>query len=232
MSWGRVGKASVAIALLVGVACTGGDDSDSERGPKPVGEVVGTGDTYEAVIRRTSGGVPHISGDTIADVTFGQGWASGEDRTCDLIDQVLKIRGERARWFGPGEENANVDTDFAWRSIGIFERAAAEWDGNAGGDGPSDDVRTLLAAFTAGWNGHLDAVGAENVVGWCSGEEFLRPIEPVELYAYARSVALFASSAHPVLNKAIAAAQPPGPPAAPEIAPASITTTTGAGPEA
>src|SRR5690606_9024970 len=88
-----VGRSLVALAVVVAaVACTS-DDGDGTPG----GEVLGDGDTYEATIRRTTGGVPHITGDTMADVAFGQGWASGEDRTCDLADQVLMIRGERAR---------------------------------------------------------------------------------------------------------------------------------------
>lgn len=94
--------ARVAALLATGclvaavTACTGG------QGDGTAGRPVGTGDTYEATIRRTSAGVPHVTGDSLGDVAFGQGWASGEDRACDLADQIVKIRGERARWFGAG----------------------------------------------------------------------------------------------------------------------------------
>ena len=62
------------MAVTIG-ACTddGGDDAD--------GQTVGEGDDYRATIRRTEGGIPHITADSMADVAFGQGWASGEDRT-------------------------------------------------------------------------------------------------------------------------------------------------------
>src|SRR4029450_13734358 len=112
-------------------ACTGSEEDDDGEGggAAPDGEVRGQGDTYEATIRRGDGGVPHITGDSLADVTFGQGWASGEDRACDLADQVVKIRGERARFFGPGEDAANVPSDFAWRQIGILDRAGDDWEG-------------------------------------------------------------------------------------------------------
>src|SRR5690606_20412604 len=57
-----VGRSLVAVALVVAaVGCTG-DDGDGT----PDGEVLGDGDTYEATIRRTTGGVPHITGDTMA----------------------------------------------------------------------------------------------------------------------------------------------------------------------
>src|SRR5829696_8336660 len=125
-----LGGSLLAIALIGGsAACS--DDAGDDAAPR--GELVGTGDTYEATIRRTSGGVPHITGDSMADVAFGQGWASGEDRTCDLADQVVKIRGERARWFGAGagagadDDDANVDSDFAWKAIGIADRAKDDW---------------------------------------------------------------------------------------------------------
>jgi acyl-homoserine-lactone acylase len=193
----------LAVAVLAAGGCTGSDEGDDDAGGEPdQGEVIGSGDTYEATIRRDSAGVPHITGDDLGDVTFGQGWASGEDRACDLADQVVKIRGERARWFGPGDDDANVASDLAWRQIGIFDRAADDW------EDVGDDVRELVTAFADGWNAHLDEVGADGLAGWCQGEEWVRPVEPVEVYAYARSIALYASSVQ--LVDYIAAARPPG----------------------
>jgi acyl-homoserine-lactone acylase len=203
------GRSGGRTALLVGAAlvlavaagaCSGDDDADDAAGDDGA-EVVGVGHTYRATIRRTSAGVPHITADTLADLAFGQGWAGGEDRACDLADQVVKVRGERARWFGAGEGDANVDSDIAWKTIGIFERASDDW------EGASDRVVELITAFTAGWNAQLDEVGADGLPGWCAGEEWVRPLEPVEVYAYARSIALQASSG--ALTGFIASAQPP-----------------------
>ena len=206
---GRSGKRTAlgvlaALALVAGAGACSGDDDDgdaADAGGEDVGDVVGVGDTYRATIRRTSAGVPHISADSSADLAFGQGWASGEDRACDLADQVVKIRGERARWFGAGEDDANVDSDIAWKAIGIFERASDDW------EDASDDAVELITAFTAGWNAQLDEVGADGLAGWCAGEEWVRPLEPVEVYAYARSVALQASGG--AITSFIASAQPP-----------------------
>lgn len=192
---------AVAALALGAAACTSDDGGDGAGEVEPQGDVVGQGDAFEAVIRRTDGGVPHITGESYAQVSFGQGWASGEDRTCDLADQIVKIRGERARWFGPGDEGGNIDSDFAWRAIGIFDRASLEW------DRVSPRVVHSINAFTAGWNAHLEEVGVDGLAGWCAGEEWVRPIEPVEVYAYARSIALSASSG--ALADFIATAQPP-----------------------
>lgn len=200
--------------LLVVAGCTGSDEDDDSAGDDiDGGEVHGDGNDYEAIIRRGSGGVPHITGDSLADVTFGQGWAQGEDRTCDLADQVVKIRGERARYLGPGDDDANVSSDIAWRTIGIFDRAGDEW------EDVDPDVDELVTSFTAGWNAHLDEVGVDDLPGWCAGADWVRPIEPVEAYAYARSISLMASSVQ--LIDYITAARPPG-----EAAEADTNTTT------
>ena len=114
---------------------------------------------------------------------------------------VIKVRGERARWFGAGERDANVDSDAAWLAIGIYQRASKDW------TNVSKDLNEQITAYTAGWNAHLKAVGAKGVKGWCSGAAWLKPLEPVDVYAYARSIALTASSAR--LARYIPTAHPP-----------------------
>ena len=115
-----------AAALLIAAGLTSCSGSDDEAGPDD-GEVteVGTGDAYAATIRRTTDGVPHITGDTLPDAAFGQGYASGEDRTCDLADQVVKVRGERARWFGPGDETCRATVAGWLRGVDPAGYAAA-----------------------------------------------------------------------------------------------------------
>ncbi len=156
---------------------------------------------YEATIQRTTDGVPHITGDTLSDVAYGQGWASGEDHGCTLIDQILKVTSTRSAAFGPGIEGENVDSDFAWKAIGIGEISATDF------ETASDAVVEQFDAFTAGWNDQLANVGGERLTGWCAGADWVRPITAVEVYTYARSVALQASSA--AIIDYIGVAQPP-----------------------
>src|SRR5690606_6379069 len=52
--------------------------------------------SYQARIRRTAFGVPHIVADDYGSLGFGQGYAFAEDNACVLADQILKLRGERA----------------------------------------------------------------------------------------------------------------------------------------
>ena len=202
------------VGAVVAVSCSPGEGPESIPLPTSPDTTTTTSTTttttsttlvpprYEATIRRTTDGVPHISGATIEDLAYGQGWVNGEDHGCTLSDQVIKVFGQRAANLGPGTESENVESDFAWRAIDIATIAAADFENNA-----SEEVVAEFEAYTAGWNDQLADVGRERDVGWCAGADWVRPLEPVEVYTYARSVALLASSAR--LVDFIASAQPP-----------------------
>ena len=154
---------------------------------------------YEATIRRTTDGVPHVTSKTVEGVLFGQGFASADDQGCTLADQVIKVRGERSQWFGSGLDDINLKSDLAWRAIGIDQLARSDWPKQ------SDQVHRFISAFTAGWN-QREAKGA--LTGWCKGAPWVRQLAPEDVYSYARSVMLRASSG--ALTKYLGSAQPPG----------------------
>jgi acyl-homoserine-lactone acylase len=156
---------------------------------------------FEATIRRTTDGVPHISGATVADVAYGQGWVNAEDHGCSLVDQIHKIYGRRAANLGPGGDGEHIESDFAWRAIDIVGVAEDDF------ADASPDVVDQFEAYTAGWNAYLADVGADGLTGWCAGDDWVRPLRAVEVYAYARSIALQASSGR--LLSFIASARPP-----------------------
>jgi acyl-homoserine-lactone acylase len=194
---------ATAALLLAGLAgCTDDDEPASSSGDDNEQEASAGG--YEATIRRTTDGVPHVTGATFADAAFGQGYASGQDRTCDLADQLVKIRGERARWSGAGEEDANLNSDIQWKTIGLFELAQQDW------EELDPEVAAMFEAFAAGWNAHLEEVGVDELAGWCAGEPWVRAVEASEVYAYSRAIALNASGTR--VGTYIATAQPPAAP--------------------
>ena len=221
----RVSLGVAVVTALLAAACSGDDDESTDTSAvtttatteaiapastdavttAPESETTvedGDGEaTYEATIRRTTDGVPHVSGASVDDVAFGQGYASGQDHACTLADQLLKVQGRRAAAFGPGDGNANVESDFAWLALGIDEIARADWPSVA------PEVSTSFEAFTAGWNLQLADAGTDGLTGWCAGEPWVQPITAADLYAYARSVTLLASGGR--LTDFIASAQPP-----------------------
>ena len=173
----------VVVAILVMAGCTSG----SKSATPPDGSAVADG-TYSATIRRTTDGVPHIVAADWGSLSFGQGYASAEDRSCDLADQVIKIKGERAKWLGPGDHNANVDSDFSWKALGIYDRATKDYPSK------SDEIHQLVGAFASGWNAYLAKVGSGGINGWCKGADWVQPVTGLDVYAYARAIALQASS--------------------------------------
>ena len=89
---------------------------------------VGKDARYEATIRRTAFGIPHIVADDWGGLGFGEGYAQAEDNACDLADQVLKARGQRARYFGAGENDRHLKSDTVVRGLRLQERSAAEFE--------------------------------------------------------------------------------------------------------
>ncbi|WP_224365594.1 penicillin acylase family protein [Hyalangium versicolor] len=154
---------------------------------------------YEAEIRYTAYGIPHIRASNLRGAGYGQGYALAKDHACTLVDQIVKVRGERARYFGPGLSNANVTSDFAYRVLDLTGLAADSVYRQ------SADVLELVTGFVTGFNRFLSEPEASGLP--CAGQPWLAPINVVDLLAYNRSIALMTSSSR--ILDAIAAAQPP-----------------------
>ncbi|HRE01047.1 MAG TPA: penicillin acylase family protein, partial [Ilumatobacteraceae bacterium] len=140
---------------------------------------------YRADITRTEYGIPHIVADDWGSLGFGQGYAFAQDRACTLIDQVIKVRGERAAWFGPGDDDEYVNSDFAYRHLGLHDDADERFANQP------EQIAEMVAGYVAGFNAELDEEGPH---GWCEGEPWVQPITTTDLYAYLNDVVLFASS--------------------------------------
>jgi acyl-homoserine-lactone acylase len=153
---------------------------------------------YVADITRTSYGVAHIVADDWGSLGFGQGYAFAQDRACTLLEQVVKVRGERSLWFGPGEGDANLNSDFAYRHLGLWEDAEQKFAGQP------DNIAAFVEGYVDGFNAELDQEGPH---GWCESEDWVAPITTQDLYAYLNDITGFASFG--ALITQIGSAQPP-----------------------
>src|SRR5439155_5810388 len=115
---------------------------------------------------------------------------------------IVRLRGDRCRWFGPGPDRINLATDFGYRALGLLELARAQE------VRLSAEERELLGGYVAGFNAFLATVGPAGVPGWCKGEPWIGPITAVDVLAYQRDIALLASG--DPLVAPIALAGPPG----------------------
>ncbi|PTL80053.1 acylase [Vitiosangium sp. GDMCC 1.1324] len=177
------------LALALAATATGCNETEPEPTPG----------RYHATIRRTSFGVPHILAEDLGSAGYGQGYAFAQDNACTLLDQILKVRGERALYFGAGPNNINVATDFAFRALDLHRRVEESW-----GRQP-EDVHALVMGYVAGFNHFLSLPAAQRLP--CAGQPWVKPITAIDLHAYHRALGLLLSGNR--LLGAIAAAQPP-----------------------
>ena len=160
--------------------------------------------TYEADIRWTTHGVAHIRAGDWGGLGYGQGWAIAGDHLPTIADQIVKVRSERARFFGPGIDDGNLASDFGYRVLGVAERAAS-WR-----DAQEPHVRDLVAGYVDGYNRRLlELRTAGDLPDWCADAEWIRPLEELDLYAYLGDVALLGSGRN--LAGIIGRAEAPGP---------------------
>ncbi len=160
--------------------------------------------TYEARIRWTTHGVPHISAADTASLSFGQGWACARDHLPTIADQVLKVRSERAAHFGPGELDRHRSSDLGYLSLGVRHRAEAM----PGSQPP--EVVAMVEAYAAGINTWLAEHGTADLPAWCAGAPWIRPISALDLFTLYVDLAIIASGRN--LAEYIGAARPPGAP--------------------
>lgn len=189
----------VASTLFTNGTATAGPTAAGTRGGGDGDVMTVQRDQYRAVIRRTQYGVPHVLAADVKSAGFGQGWAYAGDRGCDLADQVVKLRSERSRWFGPGKDNANLASDFGYRALDIRSRAASRLAKLA------PDVRALVSGYAAGFNAYLERNG--KLPGWCAGAPWVGKIDETDVLSRERDLAITMGSA--TLLGAITLAQPP-----------------------
>ena len=154
---------------------------------------------YEAHIRRTSYGIPHIEANDLASLGFGEGYAHAEDHACTMADLVVMVRGERARYFGRGDNDAHLLNDIGVKALGIHDRAAADLKRQP------EEIQRWYAGYVAGYNKYLADTGKDNLPGWCRGADWVQPMTVDDLAAWHRFVSL------QIPVRMVAAAQPPAP---------------------
>jgi acyl-homoserine-lactone acylase len=176
-----------------------GDTDTDGAGPDPYDVQVGP---YDVDIRWTSYGIPHLVAADDGSIGFGLGYVAAQDHICVIADQIVKTRSERARYFGPGTDNVNVDSDFGWLHLGV--RAGAE----ATFLQMPANGQARLVGYAAGYNQYLSEVGSDGLPGPCRGAAWVQPITHIDLLAYYYSMGQWASGYNLVTT--VGNAQPPG----------------------
>ncbi len=158
--------------------------------------------SYEAEVRWTTRGVPHIRGADLGSVTFGQGWACARDHLPTIADQLVKASGERARWHGRGRDDGHVHSDIGYSVMGLRRRAEAMVETQP------EPVLDAVAGYAAGINTWLAEHGTDDLPEWCRGAGWIRPVTPVDLFTVYNDMSVVASGRN--FARYIGSAAPPG----------------------
>ncbi len=177
--------------LALSLTLTGCFDNDSKPATSP---------RYHATIIYTEHGVPHIQAADYPSLGYGVGYAQAQDNLCTLAEQLMKMKGEKARFLGPGTGNRNLLSDVGYRALDLPAQAQGHY-GKL-----SAEAQGLMQGYADGFNKALAEKGG-NYPTPCLGADWVRPITAQELLAYHLDLALLSSGRN--FLAAHAAAQPP-----------------------
>ncbi|MCY1338283.1 Acyl-homoserine lactone acylase PvdQ [compost metagenome] len=172
---------------------------------------------YKAEIRWTSFGIPHIRAADEHGLGYGIGYAYARDNLCLLADEVLTVRGERARFLGrEGQSSSgldNVRSDFFFRWLNSDEAVAGFLESQP----PA--IRQLLSGYVAGFNRYLGEIDTTKRPVACRDAAWLRPLQEEDMARLVRR--LLVEGGIGQFTEAMLAAAPPQ-----EAAPPPAVTTT------
>ena len=184
---------SLTVALLGSTLLAGCFDSDNDSSGPSQAEVdpnlFPSDGQLEATIRRTTGGVPHITAGNLKSAAFGHGYAQAQDNVCVLAEAIVKARSERAKYFGPGPDDINVINDFSYKAQKILSGAEAEF------PTLSPESKALIEGFSAGYNKYVAETPPADLPEECQSQPWVKSITPVDLLAHYRVVGQYASGA-------------------------------------
>ncbi|WP_375754246.1 acylase [Corallococcus exercitus] len=216
---GRNGRTGGARLLpLVALLCASACEPRAATPPAPEGpkaSVKLAAGSLSATVRRTAHGIPHVLADDFAGVGYGYGYAFAQDNFCALMDALVTVNAQRARYFGPdgtylaalGSQYNNLKSDFFYQAIiddGTVDALLAK----PPPLGPSQDARELVRGYAAGINRYLTETGVDGLPDpRCRGAAWVRPITERDLYLRYYQLSLFASSLY--FLDALVDAKPP-----------------------
>ena len=141
MKWfRRIGLGVVALIAIAALFLATWEPLTAARAtPPPVR-------TYDVEIARDNFGVPHIFGNTDADVAYGIAYAHAEDDFSTLQEVVAMTRGRLGAMTGAD----GAKTDYVLHLLGARETVDRDYDRQPA------DVRALLDGYAAGLNRYAD----------------------------------------------------------------------------
>jgi len=154
------------------------------------------GKNYEATIRVTSYGIPHIMAENWGDLGFGYGYQFASDNLCVFAKHVVRVNGQMAKHFGRNNEHLANDA-----LLGFFGRESIIRMGLLQVDQRMADVSE---GYAAGYNHYLENIPAGRHES-CADAKWLRPIDRFDVFRMSIYITLLASFSDPRIANAVLA---------------------------
>lgn len=199
------------LAATLLLAC----NDDDKKSPPPV-----LAEAENVTISYTAHGVPHIQARSYRALGYGVGYAQASENLCTLAEQLLKLKGEKSRYFGAGAGQKNLLSDIAYRALDYPAQARQLY------NSVQADAKYLMQGYAEGFNHQLSLMNGSNSYPTpCRGAGWVAPILPEDLLAYYLDLASLASTRN--FLAAMAVAVPPSQTAAvsPAIAASQVHAT-------
>jgi acyl-homoserine-lactone acylase len=191
------GRKRIVVVLAFMLAVLVGANAPTSCGPQ-----------YNAQVRWTSYGIPHVQASDWGSLGYGYGYAFSRDNLCTLAEDVVESNGELSRYFGPG--GGNLESDLVWALYNSDAKVQESWEQLDG------DSQELLRGYARGFNRFLADTGLSGLAEPCRDAAWVRPIDEFDALRVLNKLTLRAGVANFI--SAIVGASPPAPLAANESA--------------
>ncbi|WP_395658398.1 penicillin acylase family protein [Nocardioides sp.] len=170
-----LGFALASVLLVAPATAALGTASAAPAAPSPQART----SPYDATIRITEHGIPHIKADSFPGVAYGAGWITTAESTCNMMDMLLTARGQRSLYLGPdGSYADNVGgsgTNLEWDTLvtDLRNRHVVEKLLDDPVRGPSARAKAMVVAETAGINDWLSTNTITDPA--CADQTWIKP---------------------------------------------------------
>lgn len=176
-------------------------------------------------IQRTRHGIAHITAGDYEGIAYGIAYAHAQDNVCQTADQLVTVRGERSKFFGPAarallglRQLPNEQIDFFIR-FHMDDATLLKANRTA-----SANAQAAARGYVAGFNRYLADTGANGLPLPCRGAAWVRQMSESDFHRLQELTMIQIGSGF--LADALLAAQPPSTPIATAAASTSLETTT------
>jgi len=123
---------------------------------------------YEANIRWTSHGIPHIRAADPGSAGYGLAYAVATDAICVLAEEFVTVRGERSLYFG--DSGRNIDSDVFHRALLNADKLAEYLSVGY------PESREMMLGYVAGYNRYI-ADHRDDLPKSCEHAAWVKPID-------------------------------------------------------